>query len=165
MNPTLGRWLGGGVVLLVALDWFSKLWVNTRMALNESMMLIDGWFYFVHRKNTGAAFSLFADLPDLWRVPLLTIASVVGVVLFWRIIQTTQDLFVRVTAAAVMAGAIGNLGDRVVNGHVTDFLLVRYFPFVFNVADVAITVGGVLLAVRLFTTESALEPAPVTEPR
>ena len=66
----------------------------------------------------------------------------------------------RIASAVVLGGALGNLGDRLLNGSVTDFILVRYFPYVFNVADAAISVGGVLLAARLLLMEEALEPSP-----
>jgi signal peptidase II len=155
--------LAAGIAALIAADWLSKLWIVNRMALGETLALVDGWLYFVHRKNPGVAFSFLADLPDVWRMPLLTIASAVGVVLFARIIMITPDTIVRVAAAIVLAGAVGNLGDRLLNGHVTDFVLVTFFPFVFNVADAAITVGGVLLAFRLLFTDAALEPVPVAE--
>ena len=151
------------VAALIAADWLSKLWIIDRMALGETLELIDGLLYFVHRQNPGVAFSLLADLPDVWRVPLLTIASAIGVVLFGRIILSTPDGVVRTAAAIVLAGAIGNLGDRLINGQVTDFVLVSFFPFVFNVADAAITVGGFLLAGRLLFTDAALEPVPVAE--
>ena len=159
----LTRSLIAGVAALIAADWLSKLWIVNRMALGETLALVDGWLYFVHRKNPGVAFSFLADLPDVWRMPLLTIASAIGVVLFTRIIITTPDTGVRIAAAVVLAGAVGNLGDRLLNGHVTDFVLVSFFPFVFNVADAAITVGGVLLAARLLFTDAALEPVPVSE--
>ena len=163
MNQVLSRSLTAAVVALVAADWTTKLWITTRMGLDESLSLVDGWLYFVHRKNPGVAFSMLADLPDDWRVPLLSLASLIGVILFTRIIMTNLDPIVRGAAAMVIAGAIGNLGDRVVNGHVTDFLLVRFFPFVFNLADAAITMGGILLALRLaFEEQPAPEPAPVT---
>ena len=151
------------ILTLIAADWLSKVWVISRIRLGESLSLIDGWLIFVHRKNPGVAFSMFADLPDAWRVPLLTFASLVGVILFGRIIMTTPDTVVRIAAAIVLAGAIGNLGDRLVNGEVTDFVLVSFFPFVFNVADAAITVGGFLLAARLLFSDAALEPVPVAE--
>ena len=163
MNRTLSRSLAIGVAGLIAADWLSKFWIVNRMALGETLSLVDGWLYFVHRQNPGVAFSLLADLPDVWRVPLLTLASVVGVLLFGRIILSTPDSVVRAAAAIVLAGAIGNLGDRLVNGQVTDFVLVSFFPFVFNVADAAITVGGFLLAARLLFTDAALEPVPVPE--
>ena len=163
MNRSISKSLVAVVIALIAADWLSKLWVIDRMALGETIALVDGWLYFIHRQNPGVAFSLFADLPDVWRVPLLTIASAIGVVLFGRIIMTTPDGVVRAAAAIVLGGAVGNLGDRLINGQVTDFVLVSFFPFVFNVADAAITVGGFLLAGRLLFTDAALEPVPVAE--
>lgn len=166
MNHLVSRWLAVSVVGLVLADWASKLWITNRMGLGETIALVDGWLYFVHRQNPGVAFSMFADLPADWRVPLLTGVSLLGVALFWNIMRSTSDRLARLGAAVVMAGAVGNLGDRIVNGHVTDFVLVRFFPFVFNLADAAITVGGILLALRLATDEEALEPvpAPATDP-
>jgi signal peptidase II len=156
----MNRVLLVGIVMLVIADWTSKFWITRQVALGESLMLIDGWLYFLHRQNTGVAFSMFADLPSAWGVPLLIGVSVIGVVLFARIIMTTGDALARAAAAVVLAGALGNLGDRLVNGHVTDFVLVPIFPFVFNVADAAITVGGIALALRLLVHGDALEPAP-----
>lgn len=164
MNRVVSRSLAVSIVALVLADWASKIWITNRMALGETLALVDGWLYFVHRQNPGVAFSMFADLPADWRVPLLAGVAMLGVVLFARIIVSTADPLARAAAATVMAGAIANLGDRLVNGHVTDFVLVRFFPFVFNVADAAITVGGILLALRLAMNEEALEPAPVREP-
>jgi signal peptidase II len=164
MNRVVSRPLLGVMVTLIAADWLSKVWVANRMALGETRSLVDGWLYFVHRQNPGVAFSLLADLPAFWRVPLLTLASLVGVVLFSRIIVTTPDDIVRIAASIVLAGAVGNLGDRLVNGQVTDFVLVSFFPFVFNLADAAITIGGCLLAGRLLFTDAALEPVAAPEP-
>jgi len=163
MNSAFGRTLVAAVVAVVAMDWLSKLWVATRMALGESVALIDGWLYLAHRKNPGVAFSLFGDLPDLWRTPVLSALSMAGVVLFVHIVASTTDLIARVAAAMVLAGAVGNLGDRLLNGYVTDFLLMRHFPFVFNIADVAITFGGILLAVRMIFADVDALPARSAE--
>lgn len=155
------RRMNGGMIAavagLVAVDWLTKLWVTRSLALGESYALVEGWIQFVHRQNPGVAFSMFADLPEAWRTPILAAVGVVGVVLFSRIIITSTDHIVRAAAAVVLAGAIGNLGDRLINGYVTDFILVRYFPFVFNVADAAISIGGILLAARLLLAEEAVE--------
>ena len=160
MKRIVSRSLAVVVVALVLADWATKFWIVNRMALGETLSLVDGWLYFVYRQNTGVAFSMFADLPEAWRVPLLSGLSLLGVALFGKILLSTADRAVQGAAALVMAGAVGNLGDRLVNGHVTDFVLVRFFPFVFNFADALITVGGILLAYRLLTEEDALEPAP-----
>lgn len=164
MNSNWPRLLSIGVITLVIADWLSKYWIVTRTAIGETVVLLEGWLYIVHRKNTGVAFSMFSDLPEAWRVPILGLASVVGVILFARIIATTSDPIARIAAGAVMAGAIGNLGDRLVNGHVTDFVLLSFFPFVFNLADTAITCGGVALAVRLLMIEGQMEAPAAAEP-
>lgn len=160
MNRGMDRLLAATVVFLVGADWLSKIWITNRMALGESVALIDGWLYLVHRRNPGVAFSMFADLPDGWRTPLLIGLSLVGVVIFGRMVLSSTDRVVRIAATVVLAGALGNLGDRLLNGAVTDFVLVRYFPFVFNLADAAISVGGVILAARLLLMDEAVEPAP-----
>lgn len=151
------------VVSLVAADWLSKIWITNRLGLGESRALIDGWLYFVHRRNPGVAFSMFADLPDSWRVPLLVGLSLIGVVIFARMVLSSDDRIVRIAATVVLAGALGNLGDRLLNGFVTDFVLVRYFPFVFNFADASISVGGVVLAARLLLMDEAMEPSAVAK--
>lgn len=148
-RTTWSRGLALLIVALVAADWASKLWITNRLALNETWSVIEGLLYFVHRQNPGVAFSMFADMPADFRVPVLTLVSLVGVVLFASIIRSTPDRLARIGAAAVIAGAIGNMGDRVLTGQVTDFVFLAFFPFVFNVADAAITLGGSLLATRM----------------
>lgn len=163
MTRGLDRLLALTVVSLVAADWMTKIWITNRMAIGESIALVDGWLYFVHRRNPGVAFSLFADLPDSWRMPLLTGLSLIGVVIFGRMVLSSADRIVRIASTMVLAGALGNLGDRLLNGAVTDFVLVRYFPFVFNLADAAISVGGIILAARLLLMDEAMEPSPVAK--
>jgi signal peptidase II len=148
-KSTAYRGLSLVIVLLVAADWLTKLWITNRLALGETWALVDGWLYFVHRQNPGVAFSVFADLPAEWRVPLLSALSGVGVVLFTWIMLSTRDRLARIAASLVLAGALGNLGDRVWTGEVTDFVFLAFFPFVFNLADAAITAGGSILAVRM----------------
>ena len=143
-------------------DWATKFWVVNRLAIGETISLVDGWLYFVHRQNPGVAFSMLADLPETIRVPLLTALSLAGVVLFSRMLVSTPDRWARLAAAAVIAGAVGNMGERMFFGGVTDFVVLAFFPFVFNIADTAITLGGSVLAVRMFRGEEMLgaaEPA------
>lgn len=147
------------IVVLVAADWASKIWMMSKLDLGESLTLVDGWLYFIHRQNPGVAFSMFSDLSAGVRLPLLGALSLLGIFLFSRIIMTTDDTISRYSAAAVVAGAIGNFADRMITGQVTDFILFPFFPFVFNVADAAITVGGIILAIRL-----AIVPDPSVKP-
>lgn len=153
MKLPSNRTLAAGILLVVAADWISKFWVQNEVMLGGARPLVDGWLWLTHYRNTGVAFSLLADAHPGWRLPVLACAALFGIFVCARILADSADRMVRAAAALVIAGAVGNLGDRLMNGAVTDFILVRFFPFVFNVADVAITCGA-LLAVRLF-----LEPA------
>jgi signal peptidase II len=160
MTLARNRWLSLGVLAVLAADWLSKFWVQNRFHLGSQHAVVEGWVWLAHRENPGVAFSFFAELPDTWRVPLLVAASAIGVVVAAWILVTTHDAWVRIAAGLVIAGALGNLGDRVANGAVTDFILIRFFPFVFNVADIAITVGAVLLAARLMLEEQQQTGTP-----
>lgn len=144
---------------LFALDRWSKVWITESLELYQSEPVIAGFFNLVHARNTGIAFSLFADAGPLvreWFLPLLTLAAIVFVLaLFWRY---EGGLRGRTALALILAGAAGNLYDRLVYGYVTDFLDVyvgSYHWPAFNVADSCITVGAVVLLL-----DSALNPDP-----
>jgi signal peptidase II len=156
------RGLAAGIVLLVLVDWLSKLWVLNRVALGDTLALVEGWLYLAHRQNTGVAFGMLANLPDGWGALLLAALSLAAVGLFLRMLAATEDPLSRVAIALVCAGALGNVGDRLVNGSVTDFILVAFFPYVFNVADAAITVGAVVLGLRMLSGGNGAAARPVT---
>ncbi|HEX9937273.1 MAG TPA: signal peptidase II [Longimicrobium sp.] len=154
------RWLALALIAVVAADWITKFLVQNHLRLYSRHAVIEGWVWLSHARNPGIAFSFLRDLPDHLRLPILAGAALVGIVLASRIALQTQDALMRVAAGLVVAGALGNLGDRVINGWVTDFIQVRWFPFVFNVADVAITIGAVLLAARMIAAEPPQGAAP-----
>jgi signal peptidase II len=156
----LDRWLAAVIVALVVADWVSKYWLLRNVALGETRPMIDGWLYFAHRQNTGVAFSMFADLPSSWGQPLLIVVTLAAIVAFGWMLRTTTDRWSQFAIALVLGGAIGNLGDRALTGSVTDFVYVTFFPYVFNVADAAITVGGVLLGLRLLFAPQSQAPDP-----
>lgn len=160
MKITRSRWLALALLAVVALDWITKFLVQNHVRLYSRRVVVDGWLWLAHSPNTGVAFSFADGIPAAFRIPLLGAAALVGIVVAARMAIQTDDELVRLAAVLVMAGAVGNLGDRVMNGWVTDFILVRWFPFVFNVADVAITAGAILLAARLIF--AAPPPAAAT---
>ncbi len=160
MTDRVFRWFAAVIVLVVAADWLTKAWVLNRMALGDTLAVVDGWLYFAHRQNPGIAFSLFADLPEVWRTPLLTGLSLVGIFVIVHILRSTTDMTMRWAAVLLLGGAVANLGDRIVSGSVTDFIHLPMFPYVFNLADTAITVGGTLLVIRMVFGQAAPEPVP-----
>ncbi len=149
MNSRLYRRFAAALLLVIAADWLTKSWVFNRVALGDTRAVVEGWLYLAHRENPGIAFSLFADLPDTIRTPLLTILSIAGIVILMRMLRSTTDGTMQFGSVLVTGGAVGNLGDRIASGAVTDFIHVPIFPYVFNLADAAITVGGALLVYRM----------------
>jgi signal peptidase II len=149
MRNPLGPWQLAVILLLVIADWTSKALILSRIPLGEAVAVIDGWLYFAHRQNPGVAFSMLAAIPEPWGRIFLSALSIGVVILLLRFVAETPDRVVRGASVLVIAGAIGNVGDRLVTGSVTDFIYVVFFPYVFNVADSAITVGGIALGLRL----------------
>lgn len=146
-------WLA--VVWLVA-DQLTKLWVISRFELGESINLLPV-FSFTYARNYGAAFSFLGDA-DGWQRWLFTGIAVVAAVALsvWLSRLTKSQWKLSLALVSIVAGAIGNLIDRVSYGYVVDFLHVFYqewsYP-VFNIADCAICIGAALLIWDSFTEQ------------
>ena len=142
------RWLPLSVALIVADQWTKGL-VEARFVLGESLPV---WFWFdlTRLHNAGAAFSFLAG-QDGWQIGFLSVLAVVvsvALVIWLRSLDARRDVLLCAALSLVLAGATGNVIDRIEHGYVVDFIHVHwqsaYFP-AFNVADSAITVGAVLL--------------------
>lgn len=122
------------------LDRWTKGWVASTFSLHESRPVLPGIFSFTYVENTGAAFSLLSR-----HTQLLSIASaLIIVMLVWLAVQSPSP-GVRFSLGLVLGGAAGNLVDRVLRGAVVDFIDFHFWP-VFNVADIAIVSGVLLLS-------------------
>jgi signal peptidase II len=136
--------------LVVLLDQLSKVWIITTLRLHEGFSLIDGFFNIVHVRNPGAAFGFLAAAPPLFRYIFfiaVTLAAILLILHYLRVSRIEHPSLVS-ALALILAGAVGNLIDRVRFGEVVDFLDVyigaHHWP-AFNVADSAISVGAVCL--------------------
>jgi len=130
---------------LVVLDQVVKLLVRHHIPLGGSVTLIPGVMDLSYVQNTGAAFSLFQE--HTW--VLAAVSLVVAVLLILALIK---KIFTRpwgvISLAVVLAGAVGNLIDRVFLGFVTDMFQTTFMNFaVFNVADICVVLGGISLCV------------------
>jgi signal peptidase II len=142
-------------VAVVVLDQLTKFLVKNTIQLYDSWPK-QGFFRITHHQNTGAAFSIFPDS----RI-FLSIVSSVGilVVLYIALIFSRRFVFLRwrssvVALGLMLGGTVGNWIDRVFVGHVTDFISVWKWPD-FNVADSALVVGCILLAINLLRASKA----------
>ena len=143
------------------LDQVSKSAISSWLPYGGSRSVIGGFFDLVHVRNTGIAFSLFADAAPWFRevvLPVAQLAIIVAILAFlWKVGESAP--LSRVALALVLGGAAGNLYDRLLYGYVTDFLdfyVGAYHWPAFNVADSAITTGvGLLILDSMLGRHSA----------
>ncbi len=142
--------------LALALDQLTKFVVRQTLEWHYSWPAY-GFFRFTHVQNTGSAFGLFQGN----NLPLL-IVSLVGIAVLAYIYRTQErpGLLMRTSIALMLGGALGNLIDRIWQGHVTDFIDIGPWP-VFNLADSSIVVG---LAIMAWVLVLNRDQAPPTEP-
>jgi signal peptidase II len=152
--------LATAFILLV--DQLSK-WIVTAADLKDSITLVAGFFEILYRENHGGAWGLLRSAPEWFRMPFFVGTSLVAIVfLLWmRGRMEVHRRWVDLAFPAILGGAAGNLIDRVRLGYVVDFLDFdlgfMHWP-TFNVADIGITVGVLLLVA------DSLFPSPVPTP-
>ena len=144
-----------GVILL---DQASKLFIQATIPLGHSISIIPDFFAIVHVLNPGAAFGLLAARPASFRNPFFIGISLlaVGFIIFYRHRELKGHSLASFALSLILAGAIGNLVDRLRIGMVIDFLDVHYYQYhwpAFNVADSCITVGVSLMLLGLILGE------------
>lgn len=140
------------VALTLVLDQWTKSLVRAGMQVGDSFPVIPGLLNLTYVRNLGAAFGMFQGNTWVFVACAVLISTIIiGYVTFSK--HTTT--FETVSLALIVAGALGNLIDRITSVHVTDFFEFAFIDFpVFNVADCAITVGTVLFLVWvLFLSE------------
>lgn len=135
------------IFLLVLLaDQYTKLIVQQDMLIGQSIPVIPKIFHFTYVQNTGGAFGILRG-----RTNLFIIISIIVIlfIVYFMFKEEKKDYFVKVVCSLILGGAISNLVDRMRLGYVVDFVDFQVWP-VFNVADSAISIGMVLLSLRLF---------------
>ena len=150
-------------LLLVAatliLDRWTKVLIQKRFDLNESIPVIDGFFNITYVRNTGVAFGIFSSISSPAKSVLLSVftAFAAVVVVTYSVRSPARNRLLQVALGLILGGALGNLYDRLAYGYVVDFLEFyagSYHWPSFNVADSAISVGVALLAIEIIRSEA-----------
>ena len=139
-------WLGIAAAV-VLLDQITKTLITRSFQLNE-VRTFTPFFDLVRAHNTGAAFSFLAGASGWQRWFFIGLGAVAAVFIVWLLARHRDQRLFCWALALVLGGAVGNVLDRILHGHVVDFIQVHwasaYFPS-FNVADSAISIGAMLL--------------------
>lgn len=146
--------------LVLIADQASKAWITSHMALHETFAVLPGFFSITYIRNPGAAFGFLATAGPGFRAVFfiaVTAAAILLIVYYLAKTKREERLLV-LSLALILAGAVGNLVDRIRYGEVVDFLDVyigiHHWP-AFNVADAAISCGAVLLLVQMVRDRKA----------
>ena len=157
-KPTLSQYLRDYLILfafaavILIIDQTTKSMVRANLALTESWSpweWLAPYARIVHWKNTGAAFGMLPGFSDVFTVLAIVVAAAI---LYYFPQVPRDDWLLRLAMGLQFAGALGNLVDRLTIGWVTDFISIWIIP-VFNVADLCITTGVVLLLISVWLKE------------
>jgi signal peptidase II len=144
-------------VAIVVVDQITKYWVTDSLRLHE-VVPVTSFFNLVLVYNPGAAFSFLADQPGWQRGFFITVALVASVWIVYLLRRHHGETLFSLALSLVLAGAVGNVIDRLYFGAVVDFLDFHAFGWhwpAFNVADSAITCGAALLIWDAFRPKRA----------
>ncbi|MCI8589989.1 MAG: signal peptidase II [Clostridiales bacterium] len=135
----------------IFLDRVTKMAAVTVLELGESKTVFEGLLNFTYVQNEGMAFGWLADYRYIFMCLSVILLAGITVFIFWYRKQANHWL--KLACGLVLGGGVGNMIDRVALGYVIDFIDVKVFSFwtwVFNVADAAVCIGVLMLAVYLF---------------
>ncbi|WP_374390067.1 signal peptidase II [Brevundimonas sp.] len=155
----------GFALLVIVLDQLTKAWIIGGVSLREvgQIPVLPPILNFSWVENTGVSFGLFGGGEARWGLTIFSIVVSAG--LAWWALRADRRLLIT-AIGLVMGGALGNVIDRVRFGYVVDFIDFSgtgVFPWVFNVADSAITVGVVLLIIDSLVSERAAQVGAAPE--
>jgi signal peptidase II len=142
--------------LIVLADRLTKIWVAAHIPMGGAIPVIPRVLRITHWTNEGAAFSLFAETasPHIVRWVLVTFSLLAALVVLVLLVRLGSRFTVTTIALAlILAGALGNVHDRILYGSVVDFVEVHIFSYHwpdFNVADSSVVTGACLLLLGSF---------------
>jgi len=143
------------ILTLLGLDQGTKLFLVKQIPYGGSKNIIPGFLNLSHVHNRGAIFGLFNQTGTPLIYLVLTFASLtaLGLVVYYFVKVPLSERLLKITLSLVLAGALGNLADRLIRGYVIDFIDIyigKYHWPSFNVADSCISIGAVLLIYIFF---------------
>lgn len=140
--------------VILAADIIMKIIAETKLSVIGTVPIINEIFHLTYVENRGMAFGLFSG----GRIGFVIVTVAVMAALAVLILKTAKNnrtVWLKAGSACVLSGAVGNLIERVGKGYVVDFLDFRVIDFpVFNIADIAVCVGAVMLVIHFLKTEA-----------
>ncbi len=146
------------VFTVVGIDRLSKIFFSKILTLGESLPMIRGILHMTLVHNTGIAFGLFKNHGMVYIViPIIAVILLVYNICYYKYNEEKLSRLYIFAFSSILGGAIGNLIDRIYFGYVIDFIDFRIWP-VFNIADSAITIGAIIIAIKCIPSQHHPKP-------
>lgn len=143
------------VFAVVLLDQLTKYFVTLYIQLGEKVDFIPFFINLTHVKNEGASFGMLSD--HRWVFMILSVLAIIGIIVFLTIYRK-RHILLTISLAFILSGGIGNMIDRIFRGSVVDFFEFTFVEFaIFNVADMFITFGAIMLGIYIVFFEKKVE--------
>ncbi len=131
--------------IVFCIDWLSKFHIKLNLSPGESVPIINDFFYLTYLKNRGIIFGLF--FPPT--ISIIVVSGIIIAVLLFLLGKISiKSRWRRISLGLLWGGLLANFFDRLWDGNVVDFLNFRFWP-VFNIADITICIGAVLLFIEI----------------
>ncbi len=145
------------VISLIAIDILTKTLAENVLKAVGTIPIIKDIFHLTYVENRGIAFGMFSGGRIYFVIISLIILLLLAVVIF-KTPKESRTVWLKAATASIYGGAIGNMIERIFKGYVVDFLDFRIIDFpVFNVADIAVCVGALMLIIHFLITDKAEE--------
>lgn len=143
------------ILILLAADQLTKAIVAQKIIFGSSKSIIPGFFNLTHIRNRGAIFGFFSQSGSQLLYVMLTLASLAALafVIFYFLKTPTSERLMKISLSLILAGALGNLIDRIFRGYVIDFLdfyVKKWHWPSFNLSDASITIGAFFIIFIFF---------------
>lgn len=141
------------IFLIVLIDQLTKIWIRMNLKFLDTITVIKNFFFITHTKNIGGAWSILEGNQLFLIIVSITFLIILTLYLKKETNLTTLSL---TSYSLIIGGIIGNLIDRIFLNGVIDFLsfkIVNYYFPIFNIADIAIVIGVILLMIDIIRSE------------
>ena len=139
-------------IIIFLIDQLTKWAIHSNMNLYQSIPVIENFFYLTYVTNDGMAFGLSLPGGQIVLSGLSIIMTIVLGYLFW--LERHGHILIKLALSLIIAGAIGNLFDRVSSGEVVDFIHIKLGSiwewYIFNIADTSVSIGMILFLIHSF---------------
>jgi len=145
------------VFVILVVDQLTKYLVTQNIALHAEVDFIPFFMKLTHEKNEGASFGMFSE--HRWVFMLLSAVAIVGIIVFLTMYRK-RHILLTIGLAFILGGGIGNMIDRIFRDTVVDFFEFTFVRFaIFNVADMFITFGAIVLGIYVIFYETKIARA------